>query len=74
MSSLFVAIFAFVASSFRTRAALQAEILALPKKRAASFALPALRPTLMGLALAVVARLAPWSAHRSPLYSYCLAP
>jgi len=29
MSSLFVAIFALVASSFRTRAALQAEILAL---------------------------------------------
>ena len=29
MSSLFVALFAFVASSFRTRAALQAEILAL---------------------------------------------
>ena len=29
MSSLFVAFFAFVASSFRTRAALQAEILAL---------------------------------------------
>ncbi len=29
MSSLFVALFALVASSFRTRAALQAEILAL---------------------------------------------
>ena len=29
MSSLFVALFAFVASSFRTRAALQTEILAL---------------------------------------------
>ncbi len=29
MSSLFVALFAFVASSFRTRAALQVEILAL---------------------------------------------
>jgi len=29
MSSLFVALFAFVASSFRTRTALQAEILAL---------------------------------------------
>jgi hypothetical protein len=36
MSSLFVALFALVASSFRTRAALQAEILALPLFKVAS--------------------------------------
>src|SRR5260370_38406628 len=36
MSSLFVALFALVASSFRTRAALPAEILALPLFKAAS--------------------------------------
>jgi len=36
MSSLFVALFALVASSFRTRAALQAEILALPLLNVAS--------------------------------------
>ena len=65
MSSLFVALFALVASSFRTRAALQAEILALrhqlavfQKERASSFAPPALRPVFMGLALAMVAGLA----------------
>jgi hypothetical protein len=85
MNSLFVALFALAASSFRTRAALQAEILALrhqlavfqknasPRLRlqrsdrlAARFcwqsccrlAPPALRPALVGLALAMVARLA----------------
>ena len=36
MSSLFVALFALVASSFRTRAALPAEILALPLFKVAS--------------------------------------
>ncbi len=36
MSSLFVALFALVASSFRTRAALPAEILALPLLKVAS--------------------------------------
>jgi hypothetical protein len=36
MSSLFVALFALVASSFRTRAALQAEILALSLFKVAS--------------------------------------
>jgi hypothetical protein len=66
MSSFFVAFFSLVASSFRTRAALQAEILALrhqltvlQKERASSFAPAALRPALVGLALAMVAELAP---------------
>ena len=45
-----------------------------PKERAASLALPALRPALVGFVIAMVARLAPWSAHRSPRYGYCLAP
>jgi len=36
MSSLFVALFALLASSFRTRAALQAEILALRHQLAAA--------------------------------------
>jgi hypothetical protein len=62
MSSLFVAFFSLVASSFRTRAALQTEgpRASSPthrsrKERAASFAPPALRPALVGLALATVA-------------------
>jgi len=53
MSSLFVALLVLVASSFRTRAALQAEILALrhqlavfQKECAASLAPPPLRPTV----------------------------
>ena len=66
MSSLFVALFAFVASSFRTRAALQAEILAL-RHQLAVFQRNAPRRLrfqrsdrfLVGLALAMVAGLAP---------------
>src|SRR5260370_11457965 len=45
-----------------------------PKERAASFAPPALRPAFVGFALAMVARLAPESTHRSPRYSDRLAP
>src|SRR5450631_164303 len=36
-----------------------------PKERAASFAPPAFRQTLVGFVVAMVARLAPQSAHRS---------
>jgi hypothetical protein len=45
-----------------------------PKERAAWFAPPALRPAFVGFALAMVARLAPESTHRSPRYSDRLAP
>jgi hypothetical protein len=64
MSSLFVALFAFVGSSFRTRAALQAEILALRhqlavlQKNAPSLAPPSLRPALVGCVVPMLSRLA----------------
>jgi hypothetical protein len=81
MSSLFVALFALVTSSFRSRVALQAEILALRHQLAVfhknaprRFAPPAVRPAFVGLAVTMVARLAPESTHRSPRYSDRLAP
>ena len=77
----FVALFALVTSSFRSRVALQAEILALrhqlavfQKNCTAAFAPPALRPAFVGLAVTMVVRLAPESTHRSPRYSDRLAP
>ena len=58
MNSLFVALFALVASSFRTRAALQTEILALrhqlavlQKNAPRRFAHPPLRPAVVGCAV-----------------------
>jgi len=65
MSSLLVALFALVASSFRTHAALQAEILALRhqlavfQKNAPGRAPAALRPVLMGSAVSILVGLAP---------------
>ena len=60
MSSAFVALFALIASSFRTRVALQAEIPALrfPKERATSSAPRALRPAFVGSVVAILVRLA----------------
>jgi hypothetical protein len=81
MSSLFVALFALVASSFRTRAALQAEILALrhqlavfPKERATSLAPPPLRPALVGCVVPILVRLAAMSADGSARHGPPLAP
>jgi len=81
MSSLFVAFLSLFASSFLTRAALQAEILAFRHQPTVlqKNAPPRLRfqrsdRLLWGFALAMVARLAPESTHRSPRYSDRLAP
>jgi|SRR5205807_2322862 len=81
MSSLFFSLFALVASSFRTRAALQAEILALrhqlavsPKERPASRALPPPRPILVGCVVAILVRLAAMSADGSARHGPPLAP
>jgi len=65
MSSVFGALFAFVGSSFRGRAALQAEILALRhqlavfQKNSPGRAPAALRPVLMGSAVSILVGLAP---------------
>jgi hypothetical protein len=45
-----------------------------PEECTAAFAPPALRPAFVGLAVTMVARLAPESTHRSPRYSDRLAP
>ena len=69
MSSLFVALFALLASSFRTRAALQAEILALrhqlavfQKNAPRRFAAAPRRPVLMGCVVPILVWLAAMSA------------
>jgi len=81
MRSLFVAFLSLFASSFLTRAALQAEILAFCHQLTVlqKNAPPRLRfqrsdRLLWGFALAMVARLEPESIHRSPRYSDRLAP
>ena len=81
MRSLFVAFLSLFASSFLTRAALQAEILAFRHQLTVlqKNAPPRLRfqrsdRLLWGFALAMVARLGPESIHRSPRYSDRLAP
>jgi hypothetical protein len=65
MSSLFVALFALVTSSFRIRVApaggdprASSSTRGFPEECTAAFAPPALRPAFVGLALAMVARLA----------------
>src|SRR5580693_3995084 len=45
-----------------------------PEECTAAFAPPPLRPAFVGLAVTMVARLAPESTHRSPRYSDRLAP
>ena len=45
-----------------------------PEECTAAFAPPAVRPAFVGLAVTMVARLAPESTHRSPRYSDRLAP
>ena len=81
MSSLFVAFFALIASTFRTRAALQAEILAVrhqlcsfPEERAASLAPPPLRPALVGFVVPILVRLAAMSRDGSARHGHPLAP
>jgi hypothetical protein len=77
MSTLFVALFALIASNFRTRAALQAEIFALRHQlgvfqKNAPLAPPPMRPALVGCVVPILVRLAAMSRdgsarHRSPL-------
>jgi len=69
MSSLFVALFALIVSTFRTRAALQTEILALrsptcglSKQRAASLAPPTCRPAVVDCVVPILVRLAAMSS------------
>jgi hypothetical protein len=70
MSSLFVAFFILLASTFRTRAALQTEILALrhqlavfQKNAPASLAPPPWRPALVGCFVPIPVRLAAMPAN-----------
>jgi len=79
MSSLFVALFALVTASFRTRAALQAEILALRHQlvvfqKNAPLAPPPLRPVRMGAVVPILAQLAAMSTHGSARHGGSLAP
>src|SRR5207249_154479 len=77
-SSLFVALFALVASSFRTRAALQAslrhQLTGFSKERAASLAPPPVRPALVGRVVPILVRLAAMSADGSARHGPPLAP
>jgi hypothetical protein len=81
MSSLFVALFTLLASSFRTRAALQVEVLALrhqlavfQKNAPASLAPPPLRSAQLGCIVPILVRLAAMSADGSARHSHPLAP
>jgi hypothetical protein len=81
MSSLFVALFAFVASTFRPRAALQAEILAL-RHQLVVFRRNAPRrvrlhrcvPALVGFVVPILVQLAAMSADGSARHGPPLAP
>jgi hypothetical protein len=76
MRSLFVALFASVASSFRTRAALQAEILALRHQLAVfqkALAPSPLRPAVVGSVVPILVRLAAMSADGSARHGPRLA-
>ena len=81
MSSLFVALFALLASSFRTRAALQAEILALrhqlavfQKNAPRRLRTPPLRPAVVGFVVPILVRLAAMSSDGSARHGPPLAP
>ena len=76
MSSLFVAFFALIASTFRTRAALQAEILAL-RYQLAVFQKNGprrLRPAFVGFVVPILVRLAAMSRDGSARHGHPLAP
>jgi hypothetical protein len=81
MSSLFDSLFALLGSSFRTRAALQTEILApssptcdFSKVRAAPLVLSPLRPTFVGRVVPILVWMATMSSNGSARRSSPLAP
>jgi len=81
MSSLFAALFALLASSFRTRAATaggdpraSSPTCGLPRERAASLAPPPLRPALVGCVVPILVRLAAMSRDGSARHGPPLAP